>query len=421
MKHMLRTLTAMTAAALTAASMTVTGSLSASAYSVHDNPNNPVGYYQNLQNYNTTGVRGYWWETARDQANMPVFDRSFDPSGKNLIFKNSENYHVVATLLKKNGNNNGFSIDDLYSLKAYVDRMGPISTDRNSSMALDLIYSEANNQNDNEFGLRIYDPSHYYLKSVLNQLKLEDYSINNDTGAYSGKLRLYDHHILGMGVWYAEGVNGYSANKTTFYPTTLKKYDIEDIIYGIYSEISFSGKLPFKPNTLYFGSAQSKTILNDIKITYEGSWNDRPETYYTTNAFKKTYTKNNNSNYAGYLDGNTLHTEISGQAKTNFNNNKFVCAKASGNTLYIYIGKNNTVADNRWNTTSGETKLDAFLNSTGWKDGFSHNSWVVNWLNNHNNSNCTVKFMYNCTTSYTGNMFYNCTASYFRNTKLGLR
>ncbi|MBP0968465.1 MAG: hypothetical protein J5722_12585 [Oscillospiraceae bacterium] len=422
MKQMIRKLTAITAAAITAASMTATGNLTTSAYSVTDNPNAERGYYRNLQNYNTR-YRGYWWETASQQVNMPVFDRNFNPNGKYLIFKNAENYHVVGTLLRKSGNNKGFSLDnndDLMDLKMYVDAM-LCQNGRYQDQTLDLIYSESSNPNNNEFGLRMYDPTHYYLKSLLNQIKLEDFSVNNNTGAYSGKLRLYDNYISGMQVWYAEGTNDYNPNNTTFYATNLKKYVEDDDYYNICSEISFSGKLPFKPNTLYFSSAQSKTILNDIKITYNSSNVDEPETYYTTNNFMKTYTKNTNGLYTGYLDGNTLHTEISGQAKTNFNNNKFVCAKASGNTLYIYIGKNNSVADSRWNTAWGETKLNAFLNSTGWKDGFAHNTWVVNWLNSHNNSNCTVKFMYDCTTSYTGNMFYNCTASYFRNTKLGLR
>ena len=91
MKQIIRKLAAITAAAITAASMTAAVSLPASAYGVHSNPNVPKGYYGNLQNYNTTGVPGYWWETAEDQVNMPVFDRNFDPLGKTLVFKNAQN------------------------------------------------------------------------------------------------------------------------------------------------------------------------------------------------------------------------------------------------------------------------------------------------------------------------------------------
>ena len=290
-------------------------------------------------------------------------------------------------------------------------------------MTLDLIYKRSNDPNVNEFGLRMYDPTHnnYYLESVLNDLTLEDFTLNADTGAYSGKLRLYDHYILDMNACFNRAT--YRSDFTTNFGFTkiIKNNGSNSRRHPFYSEMQFNGTLPFKPNSLYFTSAQSYTILDNLNITYNGSNNSDPNTYYTTNAFKQTYTKNTNGLYTGYLDGNTLKTEISGSAKTNFNNNKFVCAKASGNTLYIYIGKNTSVPDSSWNTEWGETKLNAFLNSTGWKDGFKHYTWVVNWLNNHNNSNCTVKFMYDCTTSYTGNMFYNCTASYFRNTKLVLR
>lgn len=415
MKQIIRKLTAITAAVITAASMTAPCNLTASAYTVTDNPNAPRGYYRNLQNYNTTGAFGYDWETAEKQANLPVFDSSFNPNGKYLIFKNADNGHVVGTLLRDNGSNNGFSFDNIVRLKNYFNSMH-CQNGRYQDQVLDLIYLRSSNPNVNEFGLRMYDPTHYYLTSILDEMKLEDFSMNNDTGTYSGKLRLYDHYIRNWGVWDGgPGIYQSDDNLTLFTGSYLKKNNSSR--HPFYSELQFSGKLPFKPNTLYFSSAQSKNILNDLKIDVDGNVNH----CYKTNAFKQTYTKNTNGLYTGYLDGNTLHTEISGQAKTNFNSNKFVCAKASGNTLYIYIGRNKSVPDNKWNTTWGEAKLNAFLNSTGWKDGFVHNTWIVNWLNSHNNSNCTVKFMYDCTTSYTGNMFYNCTASYFRNTKLGLR
>lgn len=408
MKHFFRKLTALSAAAITAVSMMTATGFGASAYSVgNDNIN-----YLTLGK----GCNGKYWHTKQQQEAYPLITLKLMQS--NLL----QNGKLTCTIHETGfyGDPTGIDIFGIVdesiirngyvsNARQYLDKLY-VQSDRNHKYGVALIH-ENHAQGVRNFALRMYpENTAYYTigSNLIKYMELSDYSYNANTGVYSGNFILEENYILGMKLSCSDGM-------TKFDDPVLMYDDEWDDLYTV---IHFSGKVKYPDQgKILFNTGVtngSYSILNNLKITYNSG-------SYTTNNFVKTISKSEmNNNYQGMLDGNTLNTKISGTNKTNFNKSNFLCAKASGNTLYLYVGQNVNVPDNRWRTATGAVKLDAFLNSTGWKTALPHNTWIVNWLNSHNNVNCTVRFMCNSTKNYTGNEFHHCTASEFRNNILGI-
>ena len=426
MKHIYRKLTALAAAAITAVSaLSATGLTAEAFYPSYSGPNHSssldhmdidpnewndfLAYVNTLPSYARGSVKGavaHSVEGERYQKLYPCFSRSF------LLNQSNANVTITPTLPTSYGTNTTWfctfdstvaGVNKLSLLRSNSDKLTVKTVRRGTTENFGLLVEYVMGGTPNKFAARLmndYYMQHYYLDDLY--LDPETFSLNQSTGQYTGKFILEDYYIAGMRLSCSDG--------RTSFGTPVLKWD-GDYEYGTFhTEIPFSGTIPFKTDgTLYFSSAQTCTILNNLKVTYNGC-----QTPMTTNVFQKSYTKLNNSTYQGYLDGNTLHTAISGTPKNNFLNTKnFVCARTSGNNLYISIGeKNITIPE--FQKAYGQQKLDIFL-SYGWKDGFAHNTWVQNWLNSHPGTNARVYFYYNATSTYSGKYMCDITSDAFKN------
>ena len=392
-KTIIRRIAAISAAAITA--MSAAG-MTASAYTVNTNSGS-IGYYQNLKNYNTTGVIGYYWETVEDQANMPEFRSSFNPAGRTLKYKNAADYQVMGSIHPSVG-----TIDSLTAVRQYIDKIN-MTDFNNKPYALNLIYHHS--RTANTLGLRAYDPGYSTIRYTLDGY-VSSFTLDPATGQYSGTIRWDDCYLAGMKLSCSDG-------RTTFSAPNLIKRGSGSHPLGYTTEFTFSGTIPFRTDgAVYFASAQTCTILNDLKVTYNGCGQNA----YVTNRLKKTYTKNNNTVYTGILNSTSMTTVAydyyGGQYATHFKNNRFDAVKVSGSTLQMCLGTNVTLpANSGWTTAVYKNKLQILLNC-GYKDAYSHNTWLLNKLNS--GSITKVQFFWNSTTAWTGNKYYECTPAEFK-------
>ena len=393
MKHFCKKLIAVTAAVLTMSS----AGLTANAYYLGraDSPH-PINALDN--DYTTYGGSGYVWNTLIAQQGLPVFDRQYllHKEGVGAVAIRSGRYgqstHMFATL--------DWSIADIEALsrtKMYVDRLRA-QNNQGDKFGLQLEYEPYSNEDLNQFGLRLM--GWYHAKTTLSNFKLTNYQYNASTGYYSGDLCLDGYYFAGLKVSCSDGITEFEK------PVLVKNSTGDDFI----TKVHFSGwvTLP-ESGSLLFGSSSTRTcnILTDVKFRYT---NDDPNNLCVLTKFKKSYSRtySTNSVFTGLLDGNTLHTDINSWMKTNFQNNNFLAAKASGNTLYISTGSSISIPKPQWNSY-GETKLLALL-SCGYRDAFKHNTWVMGHIDQYS----SIVFCSGATTTSLGSSYYTCTPAKFR-------
>ena len=393
MKHFCKKLIAVTAAVMTMAS----ASLTANAYYLGrvDSPH-PINALDN--DYTTYGGSGYVWNTLIAQQGLPVFDRQYllHKEGVGAVAIRSGRYgqstHMFATL--------DWSIADIEALsrtKMYVDRLRA-QNNQGDKFGLQLEYEPYSNEDLNQFGLRLM--GWYHAKTTLSNFKLTNYQYNASTGYYSGDLCLDGYYFAGLKVSCSDGITEFEK------PVLVKNSTGDDFI----TKVHFSGwvTLP-ETGSLLFSNSSTRTcnILTDVKFRYT---NDDPNNLCVLTKFKKSYSRtySTNSVFTGLLDGNTLHTTISGSMKTNFQNKNFLAAKSSGTTLYICAGSNLSIPNPDWNNY-GENKLKALL-SCGYKDAFKHNTWVMGNIDGYSQ----IVFCSGATTTSRGSSYYTCTPAKFR-------
>lgn len=412
MKHIYQKLTAIAAAAITAVSALSATGLTASAYGAPKHLQNGDLYlngtqqaaYNNLSSY-AKNLFSHVWNSNSLQKAYPSYSLS-DLNGRNIKETLPYNsFHgwgssesVFCTL-----DFSAAPFNNLAQVKLSADKFFIRKRQSNDSLQpLASVLEYDAEAEKNHFAIRLLNE--YNTNNLLSQIQLEDFTLDRETGKYSGKFVLYDYYIAGLKAICFDYLTKFEE------PVIV----LEDDEY-IKTELSFSGKIPFKTDgTLYFGNKQSCTILKNLTFLNNAYYAGGAYASYYTRKFEQTYDRLYNNVYAGYLDGNTLHTAISGTPKNNFLNTKnFVCARTSGNNLYISIGeKNITIPE--FQKAYGQQKLDIFL-SYGWKDGFAHNTWVQNWLNSHPGTNARVYFYYNATSTYSGKYMCDITSDAFKN------
>lgn len=393
MKHFCKKLIAVSAAVMTMAS----AGLTANAYYLgrSDSPH-PISALDN--DYTTYGGSGYVWNTLVAQQGLPVFDRQYllHKPGVNAVTIQSGRYGRSTTMFATMD----WSIADIDALtktQMYVDRLR-VQNDQGDKFGLQLEYEPYSNEDLNQFGLRLM--GWYHAKMSLSGFRLYNYQYNASTGYYSGDLCLNGYYFAGLNVSCSDGITEFEK------PVLVKNSTGDDFI----TKVHFSGYVTLpESGSILFGGSSTRTcnILTNVKFRYT---NDDPNNLYVTNMFKKSYsqTYSVNSVFSGLLDGNTLHTEISGWMKTNFQNKNFLAAKSSGTTLYICTGSNLSIPNPQWNN-SGETKLKALL-SCGYKDAFKHNTWVMGNIDGYSQ----IVFCSGATTTSRGSSYYTCTPAKFR-------
>ncbi len=417
MKHIIGRLTAVSAAAITAFSMMTAAGLTAEALSTN-NWISSTAQLSTLRNTNSSSL-GYGFYTENDQYGLPKFAKVFlnSQSSIDVAVKPTSNYGRDLRFFGLLDTNIAWRLADVAQVRAYVDKFA-VKNQSGQYFSVQLVYGANNIIEELEgettpvmydYGMRLFEQGSQ-AGDPMSGMRLENYTYNSSTGVYSGDF-VRTGYIAGTRLSCSDGL-------TTFSTPVLRKVAGSD--YDFESVIHFSGKVQY-PNQgeIRFNTGIANgdyQILTNLKATYSGGH----LTTATTNQFKKTISKAEmNNTYNGMLTDSTLKTVITGYNKTNFNNKNFVAAKTSGNILYICIGQN--IAGHscpQWNNGTGLDKLNGFL-STGGKDAFKHNTWLVNWLNSHNSSNYTVKFMYNATKTGTGTQMYQCTPSVFK-TMLGI-
>ena len=260
----------------------------------------------------------------------------------------------------------------------------------------------------NQFAGRLLND--YYMQNYyLNKLYLASYNYDASTGKYWGTIMLKDYYVAGLELSNNDGISFFNQ------PTL-----IADGTDGFHTEIYFTGQVRY-PNTkqVIFGTGEEDApykVLNNIKVSYNYG---HGTSSFVTNKFAKKIDKSEmNNTYKGLLDGTTLRTVLDDDSDVrNFHNNNFIGVVESGRNLYICVGKNVTL-DSEWKNAQGDKKLEVFLRN-GYGYSFKQNSWLTNWLKNHNNTDYRVYFRENATTAYSGKWFYDCTAVTFKS-KLGI-
>jgi hypothetical protein len=326
--------------------------------------------------------------------------------------------------------------------RKYVDNLSVKSKTKNKYYALVLEYKD-NSGIDSltgtededcidyslvDYGMRMLEGP--YLNDILRKFTVSDttnlnYNYIKQRGYFEGYVYLKNYYVAGMRLS--------SSDPYTSFDEPVLEPNPDDI--GFRTKVRFTVRNPEIEKTILFSSSTVSTagynkydVLKDVKITCNGSGTQSNyiDSYSSTNIGKKTlsvpksefYERNNN--YQGlircYAYPDDLLREVEGSDKEYFENNDFVAAKRSGNTIYIYIGKKynhylkgidlNGDRKDDWSQSS-ITKFNGFFNTMG-RDKLGHCRWLRAQL-----STATRVYFYSDATpnSYSNSSFYNCYAS----------
>ena len=436
MKKVLRTMAAISAAAMLA----VPANMTVNAY-----PATPSNSSNPLVNYDTSAGRGQRWEYATNQDGLPILtDRLLNSRGKYTY------YATVDKNKKEYGNCDMFALlyrniadtPTINNARRYVDNLSVKSQSRNRYYALVLEYKDNTgidsltgteyeediDYNLVDYGLRMLEGP--YLNDILNKFTVSDttnlnYNYIKQHGYFEGYVYLKNYYVAGMRLSCSDPYTSFDEPVLEPNPDGI----------GFRTKVRFTVRNPKIEKTILLSSSTVSTagynkydVLKDVKFTCNGSGTQSNyiDSYSSTNISRKTlsipksefYERNNR--YQGIIkcpvDPDDLLREVAGGDKDYFNNNDFVAAKRSGNNVYIYIGKKydhylkgvylNGNYNNDW-FTSGITKFNAFFNTMG-RDILGHCRWIRTQLE----SASYVYFYSDATpTSYTSSSFYSCPAS----------
>ena len=421
MKHISRRLTAISAAAITAVSALSATGLTAHAF--HFTAQTDLNHldidaqawadfenylkemtelykkkYEGKVSFPAGTIRGAVCHSVSSemyQSLLPEFSKS------DLSTANKYNITIDRKTNTSFGNNTTFfcTFEDNAAKPNYIDKL-TVQTKTKSGMnhfGLLIEACNAGNANLNHYAARLYDD--YYMKNYyLNKLKLKAFEMDSTSGEYHGTFRLDSYYAAGLRL---SSNDGY----TTFKTPVLKKDS-----NGIYTEIEFKGDIKFATDgSLYFAGDKTCNLLANLKITYNGC-----QTPIVTNAFKKTYTKNNNKTYTGLLystdDQLLKKLDVGGSLLRNFNKDNFTGVITSGDKLIICIGAGSAgISNPNWENGNGDVKMKALL-SCGYRDFFKYNKWLQNNMDSYSR----IYFHWNATDTYNGKDFANYTPAQFR-------
>ncbi len=437
MKHIIGRLTAVSAAAITAFSMVTAAGMTAEAFPMTANIQNCVdiddeAWQKFLESMGTNpnalnsafGSVSHIVNSAVYQNLYPCFDKSVLPRQPG-----SEYPITITPGLKKDpitgkktkstsyGTNLTYcctfdktaaKLSNLSRAVSNFDKIKVKTVKNGKTENYGLLIEYVKDGTPNQFAGRLLND--YYMQNYyLNKLYLDSYNYDESTGKYWGTFILKDYYVAGL-----ELSNN---DKITFFnqPTL-----IADGTDGFHTEIYFSGQVRY-PDTkqLFFGTGEEDApyqVLNNIKISYNYG---HSTSSVVTNKFAQKIAKSEmNNTYKGLLDGNSLITSLVYDSDVrNFHNNNFIGVTVSGKNLYICVGKNVSL-DSEWKSSQGDRKLDVLLRN-GYGYSFKQNTWLTNWLKNHNSTDYRVYFKENATTTSTGTRFHDCSAVTFKN-KLGI-
>ena len=306
MKHSLRRFIAVSAAALTMISALPVAGLKASAYGLPDCSSNgeldlTKHQYNTAYNWMSRYEKNcfnYIWSTSAYQNVYPSY-MSSDLDGLSsytaTIAQNThlgwgKNTQIFCTLASEIA-----TISDLNKTKIYTDKFNickRISEKKVQPLSAVLEYDE--DASANRFAIRLLD--NYYTGQLLDSMRLEDYTFNDYSGKYSGKIVLYDHYIAGMeisssDIWttFGEPVivedDGFIQTEIPFEGTlpspNCPDYDVYKKImtYEEFREAVWCATYADYPQLLWQYDGH---ILTDLTVTFNGCGNAP----YTTNSFK---------------------------------------------------------------------------------------------------------------------------------------
>ena len=408
MKHIVRKLTAITAAAITAVSA---AGMTASAYSVADNyaythltwgGGSTYSPYANStvaeQNAHPCFKIALWAQTNHIASK---FKKAYTWGDHQSIFANLDTYFNRYELEGTNQQNS----ENFTIVRRFADK---ISVQEQSGKYYPCVlsyryYLQGNNLS--KYSLEFWDVNKLNTEVFINSEETVLSSYNRETGEYSGYLD-FDT------TYYPVGLQASCSDGLTVFDEPVI-YKVNKYNSKVSFKIPFHGKVKYPDNNdVYFRTGESNSgyysILTNLKFTY-----NHGTLSYNMNSEPITLSKATiNSLYYGIMDSTSVTTHArnyyGGQYATHFKQNRFEAVKVNGSTLQIFIGKglNNELSASGWNNAYGETKLRAFL-SMGYRTAFDYNTWLQNKLSS--SSITKVQFFWNSTTTSIGNSFYECT------------
>ena len=292
MKHTFRRLTALTAAAVTLMSV---AAIPASAYNV-TNSN-----YTNLTyNYSLT-YGGYCWSTAAQQNSMPLIKASFLNSRNKVTVQGAGSYSLstkMCALLDTDIISRSRLQNTQQALKArkQIDKISAKAKENGTKFGLKLEFQEDYGSDLKEFGLRYLDD--YYLRSyIADYMYLDDFTVDDTTGEYSGRLYFDDLYIAGMRVSSTDRITEFSVPVLTWddeydWPMVYVDFSgcalnpnrpaFEGMFDKIMTREEFDEYCELEAIGFHmFKQFEDYPILSGLTVNYNGC-----TTPYTTNAFQ---------------------------------------------------------------------------------------------------------------------------------------
>ncbi len=409
MKKIIKTLAALSASV----TLAVTPAMNVFAYeATKDN-------YKNLTMTYTGPDAGISWNLPAIQAGMPELTTKFlgtvsdsSTSSKITLIADQSKFPIynnsMVAVLGKELNNGSLDM-----IKFFMDKLQFKIKKVNGSLSprfIALTYDKnPSSSTTSRWGVQLFnnnDPKRSGNSNINpfdENLDVENFRLDQKTGKYSGDILVYDYYVPRMKFSCGDGYTKFSD------PVLKIGYCGEE---GLVTVTHFEGTLP-NADTLVFGKDATPSTYNILKgITC--CYDNGAMGYYsyerqmgTLNFYEKLY-YSSNKKYDGILGSTDLITTLTNASTSPFSKNNFVGFKSSGDTLKICVGKNLSISSSSWNSSNGEDKLKALLNS-GYKKAFNNNTWVKNNISKYSR----IEFYYNSTTTSNGTNFFYCTPAAF--------
>lgn len=419
----MKKLTKVIAAVSAAAMLAIPANMSAFAYLVE-----PSGFSNPLVNRDTSAGRGQQWQYYSIQTEMPVL--------KDTLLSEKGNFTYFATVDregKEYGNCDTFALlpldvatsENINNARSYMDNITVKSKAKGNYYAAVLEYSNVSKVNTHrkrpsitpnldacDYGIRMLAGPN--LQNILNNFYIDspndiNYGYIKSHNGYTGNIYLDDYYVAGMRL-------SSSDPYTTFETPVLEEKSSGG---SFRTKITFHISNPVPTPTVYLGMSGSNSgsrtfeFLKDLKLTCNGDQSSGVKSYIKVGGIsKKTisvpysdYIAYNN-NYDGLISCPGFITNLKNYDRQLFLDNRFNAYKRSGNTIYIYTGKNAGIGDPGWLNGSGSTKFEAFLRNGG-RDIMGHCSSLRTYLQNAT----TVVFYSGATPSSVGTRYYSMSAS----------
>ena len=419
----MKKLTKVIAAVSAAAMLAVPANMSAFAYRVDTGKS----FSNPLINYDTSAGRGQQWQYYSVQKDIPALTRTIlEAKGKYTY------YSTTDTRCNEYGNCDIFALLPLdvattatiNNARSYIDNLS-VKSKTGGYYALSLEYEDVSNTYDHsirpsirvkndacDYALRMLEGP--YLQDILNHFYIDspndiNYGYIKSHNGYTGNIYLDDHYIAGMRL-------SSSDIYTTFDEPVLEE---KPDGYGFRTKITFHISNPVPTPTVYLGMSGSNSgsrtfeFLKDLKLTCNGDQSSGVSSYIKVGGIsKKTITvpysdyRTYNNNYDGLISCPGFITNLKNYDRQLFLDSRFNAYKRSGNTIYIYTGKNAGIGDPGWLNGSGSTKFEAFLRNGG-RDIMGKCTSLRIYLQNAT----TVVFYSGATPSSVGTRYHSMSAS----------